>query len=47
MNSTVTEMKTKLEGINSRETEAERISELEDRVVEIITTEQRKKNEKK
>ena len=40
-------MKTKLEGINSREIEAERISELEDRVVEIITTEQRKKNEKK
>ena len=43
MNSTVTEMKTKLEGINSRETEAERISELEDRVVEITAARVKKK----
>ena len=40
-------MKNILEGINSRLTEAEeRISDLEDRMVEITATEQRKKNEK-
>lgn len=41
MNNTVTEMKNTLEGINSIITEAEeRISELKDRVVEIIAVEQ-------
>lgn len=40
MNNTVTEMKNTLEGINSIITEAEeRISELKDRVVEIIAVE--------
>ena len=40
-------MKNKLERINSRITEAEQISELEDRMVEITAKEQRKKNLKK
>ena len=39
MNTTITELKKTLEGINSRITEVERISELEDRVVEITDTE--------
>ena len=40
MNNTITEIKTTLEGINSRITEAEeRISDLEDRMVEFIATE--------
>ena len=48
MNSTITEMKSTLEGINSRITEAERISDLEDRMVEFTAAEQNKeKNEKK
>ena len=49
MNNTITEMKTTLEGINSRITEAEKqISDLEDRKVEFTAAEeQRKKNEKK
>ena len=50
MNNTITEMKTTLEGINSRITEAEeRISDLEDRMVQITAVEQNeeKKNEKK
>ena len=50
MNNTITEMKTTLEGINSRITEAEEwISDLEDRMVEFTAAEQskRKKNEKK
>ena len=47
MNSIVTEMKTKLEGIKSRKTEAEQISEVEDRVVEIITTEKNKEKRMK
>ena len=48
MNNTITEMKNILEGINSRKNDAEeRISELEDGMVEITATEQRKKNEKK
>ena len=41
MNNTIAEMKNTLEGINSRITEAEeRISDLEDRMVEIIAIEQ-------
>ena len=50
MNNTVAEMKTTLEGINSRITEAEeRISDLEDGMVEFTAVEQNKekKNEKK
>ena len=50
MNNTITEMKTTLEGINSRRTEAEeRISDLEDRMVEFTAVEQNKEkqNEKK
>ena len=50
MNSTITEMKNTLEGINSRITEAkERISDLEGRMVEFTAAEEnkRKKNEKK
>ena len=43
MNNTITEMKTTLEGINSRITEAEeRISDLEDRIVEFTAAEQNK-----
>ena len=43
MNNTINEMKNSLEGINSRITEAEkRISDLEDKTVEITTTEQNK-----
>ena len=51
MSNTITEMKTTLEGINSRITEAEEwTSDLEDRMVEITAMEQNKKkkmNEKK
>ena len=48
MNNTVTEMKTTLEGINSRITEAEeRISDLEDRMVEFTATEQNKEKRMK
>ena len=42
MNNTITEMKTTLEGINSRITEAERISDLEDRMVEYTAIKQNK-----
>ena len=42
MNNTIIEMKTTLEGINSRITEAERISDLEDRMVEFTAAEQNK-----
>ena len=43
MNNTITEMKNTLEGLNSRITEAEeQISDLEDRMVEITATEQKK-----
>ena len=43
MNSTITEMKTTLEGINSKITEAkERISDLEDRMLEFTAVEQTK-----
>ena len=48
MNNTITEMKNTLEGINSRITEAEeRISDLEDRMVEFILTEQNKEKRMK
>ena len=41
MSNTITELKTTLEGINSRITETEeQINDLEDRMVEIIATEQ-------
>ena len=43
MNNTISEIKHSLEGINNRITEAEeRISHLEDKIVEIITAEQNK-----
>ena len=46
MNNTKTEMKTTLEGINSRITEAEeRISDLEDKMVEFTAAEQSKEKE--
>ena len=46
MNNTINEIKISLEGINSRITEAEeRISDLEDKIVEITTSEQNKKKE--
>ena len=41
-NNTITEIKNTLEGINSRIPEAERISELEDKMVEITPEEQNK-----
>ena len=42
MNNTITEMKNTLEGINSRITGKERISDLEDRMLEITAAEQNK-----
>ena len=46
MNNTITEMKTTLEGINSRITEAEeQISDLEDRLVEFTAAEKNKEKE--
>ena len=43
MNNTINEIKNSLEGINSRITEAEeQISDLEDKIGEITTTEQNK-----
>ena len=48
MNNTITEMKTTLEGINSRITEAEeRISDLEDRIVEFTAVQQNKEKRMK
>ena len=48
LNNTIMEMKTTLEGINTRITEAEeQISELEDKVVEITATEQNKEKRMK
>ena len=48
MNNTTTEMKNTLEAINSRKTEGEeRISDLEDKIVEITTAEQNKEKKKK
>ena len=47
-NNTITEMKTTLEGINSRITDAEeRISDLEDRMVEFTAAEQNKEKRMK
>ena len=48
MNNTINEIKNSVEGINSRITEAEeRISNLEDKIVEITTTEQNKEKRMK
>ena len=48
MNNTTNEIKNSLEGINSRITETEeRISDLEDRMVEITAAEQNKEKRKK
>ena len=48
MNNTINEIKNSLEGINSRITEAEeQISDLEDKIVEITTTEQNKEKRMK
>ena len=47
MNSIINEMKNTLEGVNSRRTEAEQISNLEDRMVEIIATKQNKERRMK
>ena len=48
MNNTINEIKSSLEGINSRIPEAEeRISDLEDKIVEITTTEQNKEKRMK
>ena len=48
MNNTITEMKTILEGINSKMTEAEgRISDLENGMVEFTVVEQKKENRMK
>ena len=48
MNNTINERKNSLEGINSRITEAEEwISDLEDKIVEITTTEQNKEKRMK
>ena len=47
MNNTITEIKTTLEGTNSRIMEAEdRISEVEDRMVEINEAERKKEKKK-
>ena len=42
MNNTVNEIKNSLEGVNSRKSEGELISDLEDKIVEITTAEQNK-----
>ena len=48
MNNKINEIKNSLEGINSRITEAkERISDLEDKIVEIITAQQNKEKRMK
>ena len=48
MNSTINEIKNSLEGINSRITETEEvISDLEDKIVEITTTDQNKEKRMK
>ena len=48
MNNTINEIKNSLEGINSRITDAEEwINELEDKIVEITTTEQNKERRMK
>ena len=48
INNTINEIKNSLEGINTRNTEAEeQISDLEDKIVEITTTEQNKEKRMK
>ena len=48
MHKTITEIKNSLQGINSRITEAEeRISDLEDKIVEITTAKQNKEKRMK
>ena len=47
MNTTINEIKNPLQGIDSRITEAEQISDLKDRIVEITTTEQSKEKRMK
>ena len=48
MNNTITGMKNTLEGMNSRKIEAEeRISDLEDRMVEFTAVEENKENRRK
>ena len=48
MNNKINEMKNSLEGMNSRITEAEeRISDLEDKIVEITTAEENKEKRMK
>ena len=47
MNNIINEIKNSLEGINSRITESERISDLEDKIVEISTAEQNKEKRMK
>ena len=47
MNNTITEIKNTLQGINNRISEAERISELEDKMVEITAREQNKEKRMK
>ena len=47
MNDTINEIKNSLEGISSRITEAEGISDLEDKIVEITTAEQNKEKRMK
>ena len=48
MNNTITEMKNTIEGINSRKTEAEeRLSDLEDRMVEFTAAKQNKEKRMK
>ena len=44
-NNTITEIKNTLEAINSRISEAEQISELEDKMVEITSEEQKKEKQ--
>ena len=46
INNTINEIKNSLEGINSTITETEWISDLEDKIVEITTTEQNKEKKK-
>ena len=45
MSNPITEIKNTLEGIDSRLSEAQRMSELEDKMVEIISEEQNKVKE--
>ena len=47
MNKTINEIKNSLEGISNRITEAERTSDLEDKIVEITITEQNKEKRMK